>query len=470
MKIALIFILYYYIMNSNSPYRKFEPFTYKSLEVLKKKIDELQLEIPISLNVDILKERVKINDEIMAPNRLAIQPMEGFDANKDGSPGKLTNRRYIRYAEGGAGLIWFEATSISENCRSNSHQLMLTIKNINKFKVFVSIVREKCNDTLRSLGFEDECILILQLNHSGRYSKIKGKKHPIRAFGNFELDSALGFSKKEGCIISDDELNTVEDLWIKKAELAEEVGFDGVDIKACHGYLISELLASRNRRNSIYGGYPLGNRSKLFLNIIKKLIKKTNDFIITSRLGIYDGMPYPNGFGTEEKENQIFPAPFDLSEPLELIKNLYKLGVRMINISAGNPHYKPQLTRPYDTPIRGAQKPDEHPLYSVNRMIKLTSMIKDRIPEDMIIIGSGYSYLRQYAGNVGAGLIQNNLVDICGFGRMSIANPNFPKQIFQNGVIDKQKVCVTCSKCSELMRSGNKTGCVVRDPQYQKYK
>lgn len=455
-------------MNSTSPHRKFEPFSYKSLEALKKKIDELQLEIPISLNVDSLKENVKINGRI-APNRLAIQPMEGFDANKDGSPGKLTKRRYKRYAEGGVGLIWFEATSISENCRSNSHQLMLTDKNFKGFKKFVSLIREKCNATLKSLGFEDECILILQLNHSGRYSKIKGKKHPIRAIRNFELDTALNASEKDGYIISDDEINTVEDDWISKAELAEEVGFDGVDIKACHGYLISELLASRTRKGSIYGGKPLENRSNLFLTIIKKLKKKTSDFIITSRLGIYDGMTYPNGFGTEEIENQKFPAPFDLSEPLELIKNLYKLGVKLINISSGNPHYKPHLTRPYDTPVRGAQKPDEHPLYSVNRIIKLTSMIKDQIPEDMVIIGSGYSYLRQYAGNVAAGLIQNKCVDICGFGRMSIANPNFPKQLFQNGVIDKQKVCITCSKCSELMRAGNNTGCVIRDPQYKKY-
>jgi len=449
-------------MNSTSPHRKFQPFSYKSLDALKKKIDELQLEIPISLNVDILKESVKINGRI-TPNRLAIQPMEGFDANKDGSPGKLTKRRYLRYAEGGVGLIWFEATSISENCRSNSHQLMLTNKNIKEFKKLVSLIRENCNATLRSLGFEEECILILQLNHSGRYSKIKGKKHPIRVFRNFELDTALRVSEKDGIIISDEELDNVENLWITKAELAEEVGFDGVDIKACHGYLISELLASRTRRGSIYGGNSLDNRSRLFLNIIKKIKKKTNDFVITSRLGIYNGTPYPNGFGIEEKENQNFPAPPDLSEPLELIKMLYKLGVKSINISAGNPHYRPHLTRPYDTPIRGAQKPDEHPLYSVHRMIKLTSMIKEQIPDDMIIIGSGYSYLRQYAGNVIASLIQSKQVDLCGFGRMSIANPNFPKQIFQNGIIDKQKVCISCSKCSELMRAGNNTGCVIRE-------
>jgi 2,4-dienoyl-CoA reductase-like NADH-dependent reductase (Old Yellow Enzyme family) len=453
-------------MNSNSLH-KFEPFTYKSLEALKQKINELHLEIPISLNVDILREKVKLNRK-SAPNRLAVQPMEGFDANNNGSPSKLTKRRYVRYAEGGVGLIWFEATSISGNCRSNSHQLMLTNKNIKEFKKFVSLIRDKCNKTLKSQDFEEECILILQLNHSGRYSKINGKKHPIRAFKNFELDSALNVSEKQGYLISDDDLKSVEDEWINRAELAEEVGFDGVDIKACHGYLISELLASRTRKDSIYGGNSLENRSKMFLNIIKKLKKKTNDFIITSRLGIYDGMPFPNGFGIEEKDNQFFPAPPDLSEPLELIKNLYKRGIKTINISTGNPHYRPHLTRPYDTPIKGAQNPDEHPLYSVNRMIKLTSMIKAQVPEDMIIIGSGYSYLRQYAGNVVAGLIQNKSVDICGFGRMAIANPNYPKQIFQNGVIDKKKVCITCSKCSELMRSGLKTGCVIRDPQYKK--
>ena len=49
----------------------------------------------------------------------------------------------------------------------------------------------------------------------------------------------------------------------------------------------------------------------------------------------------------------------------------------------------------------------------------------------MKIIGSGYSYLRQFAGHVAAGLIRDNKVDICGFGRMSFSNPNFPKQLFQ---------------------------------------
>ena len=97
---------------SNPLHEKFEPFTYKSISELKNKIKELGLDIPISPEVEILQQRKKIQDRFI-PNRLAIQPMEGFDANIDGSPSDLTFRRYRRYAEGGVGLIWFGLIRIS---------------------------------------------------------------------------------------------------------------------------------------------------------------------------------------------------------------------------------------------------------------------------------------------------------------------------------------------------------------------
>jgi 2,4-dienoyl-CoA reductase (NADPH2) len=467
MKIALLFMLYYYIMNLNPSYKKFEPFTYKSLEILKKKFRNLGLDIPVSQDLGLLQKSINIKN-ITIPNRLSIQPMEGFDAYDDGSPGELTLRRYKRYAEGGAGLIWVEATSIAKDCRSNPHQLMLTEQNLEKFRDFVSEIRTRCNETLKSLGFEDECILIIQLNHSGRYSKIGLEKFPIRAYHNANLDATIQVSEKNGKIISDDELKELEDTWVSAADLAKKAGFDGVDIKACHGYLISGLLSARNRKNSIYGGPSLENRAKFFLNIIKKLNSEIDDFIITSRLGVYNGIPYPNGFGVKEVENQPFPAEIDLQEPIQLIKELHKLGIRLINISAGNPHYTPHLTRPYDTPLKGTKLPEEHPLFSFYRIVHLTSLIKSQIPESMVTIGSGYSYLHQFAGNIAAGLVENNMVDICGFGRMALANPNFPRQIFQNGIIDKNQVCITCSQCSGFMRQGIRTGCAIRDPQYKK--
>jgi len=457
-------------MNSNPSYKQFEPFTYKTLNDLKKKIDELGLEIPISPNIEILKQKLACSN-ILIPNRLAIQPMEGFDANLDGTPGKLTFRRYKRYASGGAGLIWFEATAINKNCCSNPHQLVLSEENSNKFKELVTFTRDICNNTLKELGFENQCVLILQLNHSGRYSIKENEKYPIRAYHDSILDDAKNVSKKAGIVISDNELEDLEKNWVQKALLAKEIGFDGVDIKACHGYLISELFSSRMRIDSKYGGESLENRAKFFLNIIKKLrniLKNDKDFLLTTRMGLYDGLPYPHGFGVKSNKNETFPASIDLSEPMEIIDQIYKLGVRLINISAGNPHYRPHITRPYDIAIKGSNLPNEHPLYGVSRIIELTSSVKKRMPENMIIIGSGYSYLRQFGSYIAAGLIHEKKVDICGFGRMALANPTFPKQIFQEGIITKKQVCITCSKCSEFMKLGKNVGCATRDSKYQK--
>jgi 2,4-dienoyl-CoA reductase (NADPH2) len=456
-------------MSLNSSTTQFEEFNYKSLNQLEKKISELGLDIPVYPRLEILQQRVHIHN-LFIPNRLAIQPMEGFDADSRGSPGVLTYRRYERYAKGGAGLIWFEATAIDYDCRSNPHQLVLTEENSENLKKLVSFTREIGNKALKKLGFTNRCILIIQLNHSGRYSVKDGKKIPIRAYYNSDLDQANNISIKDGIVISDEELEKLEDIWVHKAILAKKVGFDGVDIKACHGYLIHELFASRLRKDSIYGGESLKARTRFFLNIIKKLnenLEHERNFIITSRISVYDGIPYPHGFGVKPIENETFPATIDLSEPVELINKLYKLGVRLINITAGNPHYKPQITRPFDQPVKGGILPDEHPLYGVNRLLNLATLIKNHLPEDMVIVSSGYSYLRQFAGYIASGMAHEKRVDICAFGRMALANPNFPKQIFQEGVINKKQVCICCSKCSEFMKLGQNVGCAIRDPQYK---
>lgn len=460
-------------MLENNPLKVFQPFRYKTIEDLKGELKKLNLPIPISQNYEILRRELRIENQHI-PNRLAIQPMEGFDANLDGSPGDLTIRRYDRFARSGAGVIWIEATAITPEGKSNPHQLYLSENNMERFNLLVSRIRSRSNETVKELGFEGKPLIIIQLNHSGRYSKKDGQKYPIKAYQNPELDKSMGISRDKGIVLSDEELEELEDEWVEKSVIAMKIGFDGVDIKACHGYLISELLSSRGRENSEYGGEDLKNRAKFLFNIFRKLkkrIKNEKDFIITTRFGVYDEDSYPSGFGVKYNNDKKSIHAFDPSEPIKILEKLYNLGVRLVNITAGNPHYKPHITRPFDTPISGAHLPPEHPLYGVWRLINLTSTIKLNTPEDMVIMGSGYSYLRQYAGYICAGLIEKKMIDLCGLGRMAIANPNFPRQIFQMGEIDRKETCITCSRCSELMRRGVNTGCVIRDEYYKnKYK
>lgn len=453
-------------------HKTFEHFKYKSLDDIIQAFKALELDIPFSQNTESLKQPISIQNLIL-PNRLAIQPMEGYDASDNGAPSDLSERRYMRYANSGVGLIWFESTAISLEGKSNKNQLLLTEKNLEGYKQVVQKVKQIGRETLKSLGFDGSPILIIQLNHSGRYSKSGDMRIPIRAFSNKELDAAIGINESDGIIATDEQLEDIEELWVKKALLAKEAGFDGVDIKACHGYLNAGLLSARTRENSGFGGKPIENRARLLLNIVSKLrekISKDDNFIVTSRLGVYDGISYPNGFGVEENENFEFPAPPNINEPLWVIKNLYKNGVRLINITMGNPYYKPHLTRPYNQPAKGGTLPDEHPLYSLYRHYNTVRQLKEQLPSDLVVLGSAFSYLQKFAGYITAGLVENEWVDICGFGRMAFANPEFPKQIFIDGKIDPKKTCIACSKCSELMRAGKSSGCVIRDSEtYAKY-
>ena len=67
---------------------------------------------------------------------------------------------------------------------------------------------------------------------------------------------------------------------------------------------------------------------------------------------------------------------------------------------------------------------------------------------------------------VAAKYIENGCFDYAGFGRMIFAYPDFAKAILNHGELDKNKICICCSKCTELMRSGTTPGCVVRDKIY----
>jgi 2,4-dienoyl-CoA reductase-like NADH-dependent reductase (Old Yellow Enzyme family) len=95
-------------------------------------------------------------------------------------------------------------------------------------------------------------------------------------------------------------------------------------------------------------------------------------------------------------------------------------------------------------------------------MIEGTSVIQHKFP-DMKIVGSAYSFLRQYAPNVGAEIINNKDATLIGFGRNSFAYPSLANDLIKNGKADPDKICITCSGCSRLIKNLRPGGCVIRD-------
>ena len=422
---------------------------YTTEKEFKEQNTALGANLPYCDDITVLGKEYKIGNKII-PNRLVCQAMEGCDGEADGSPDILTKRRYERFACGGAGLIWFEATAVLEEGRANPRQLYITENNLDNFKKQVEDIKET---TLKENGYEP--IVIMQATHSGRYSKPNGTPAPLIVYNNpvFEKDNPISKDR----IVTDEYLDRVGEALINGALLADKAGFDGVDIKCCHRYLNSELLSAYNREGK-YGG-SLENRTRLLRESIKGAIENcSKNFIVSSRLNVYDGFEYPYGFGVSKNGG----LEFDATEPDWLIKELYKYGVRLLNITMGNPYFNPHINRPY---TQGGYEAPEHPLIGVSRMLNGTAKLKELNPE-MAIICSALSFLGVAAPNVVSGYISNSKFDFAGFGRTIFAYPDFAKDILNNGSMDKNKICLCCSKCTEIMRKPSGTpGCVIRDKE-----
>ena len=406
----------------------------------------LRLDLPYAEDVSILGTPLTVGGHTIR-NRLACQAMEGCDGTPDGSPDVLTIRRYDRFAKGGAGLIWFEATAVMEEGRANPRQLYIHDGNVDDFKRQVAHIKETA---LKTHGYEP--VVIMQATHSGRYSKPQGVPAPLIAYNNpiFEKDQPIAPKR----IVTDTYLDRVGEALIHGAELAQRAGFDGVDIKACHRYLNSELLSAYHRPGR-YGG-SLENRTRLLRESIAGAKAVCGgDFIVSSRLNVYDGFPYPYGFGVKPDGG----TDFDPTEPVWLLRELRKLGVELLNITMGNPYFNPHVNRPF---VKGGYVAEEHPLEGVARMLHGIAVLKKEVP-DMKLICSALSYLGVAAPNVVAGFIRDGGFDMGGFGRNIFAYPDFARDILTTGKMDPKKICLCCSMCTKIMRAGGTPGCVVRD-------
>ena len=426
-----------------------ERFHYKTLEEVKERAEELKVYLPFSSSTDILKTPLKVGN-VTFHNRMGIAPMEGADSLEDGSPSDYTIRRYVNEAIGGSALIWFEAISIVPEGRSSKTQLLLTEENVESYKRMNEKIKEAGR---KANGFEP--YLIMQANHSGRYSNPDNRPAPMIAYRHPQLEQYR--AADDSCFVTDDYVKSLEESFGKAALLAKKAGFDAVDIKSCHGYLLAELLSAYDRPGQYGGNYE--NRTRLLKNGIKAAkVWEDENFQVTCRLGIYDGYEYPWGFGVSEGSG-LKP---DLKEPIRLVKELYgNCGIQMMNLTMGNPYATTHVTRPFDM---GKYEPEEHPFTGIGRMIAGIGEVKKAVPE-MVIFGSAPTYLRQFADLYTAGAVEEGFCDGMLFGRMAFADPDYANEIIKNGRIDPKRVCMTCGKCGDLIRAHKPTGCVIRDPK-----
>ncbi len=437
-------------------------FDLKTVADLRAELERIGAQLPVSEDFAVLGEPVAVGGRRLA-NRFVVQPMEGVDSEEGGAPGELTFRRYRRFAAGGSGLVWFESAAVVPEGRSGPRQLMLTERNLDVWKRLVEETRhaalaEGCGDVA----------LVLQLTHSGRYSRPEGRPAPVVAQRISGLERAMP-EMPVAEPVGDDALARLEAAFVETAALAARAGFDGVDMKAVHGYLVAELLGARRREGRYGGSYE--NRTRFLKNCIAGMRQALPAPIwVACRLTVLEPSDFPCGWGVAEKEG---PWEMDLAEPLRLVGELTGLGVPLHNISMGYPRFQPHLNRPYDRPLAGCPPPPEEPLRGVVRFQEAVRAVRGSAG-GVPVVTAALSWLQHLAPFVAAGLVRESWCELVGFGRSAFAYPDAPRDILQRGGMAPEKCCVTCSMCSQIMKDvAGRGGCVVRDsavyaPEYRK--
>jgi 2,4-dienoyl-CoA reductase-like NADH-dependent reductase (Old Yellow Enzyme family) len=435
-------------------------------------------ELPIDATIEAtgpLAEAFEVTDGSAGTrtvgNRFTALPMEGWDGTTDGEPTDLVRRRWRRFGRSGAKLIWGgEAVAVEPEGRANPNQLVISPQTA----VMLATLRDELVDEHRHAhGRTDNLLIGLQLTHSGRWCRPLGTPAPRTAQRHPILDARVGAGADS--VLDDDELDQLVDRYVDAAVLAADAGFDFVDVKHCHGYLLHELLAAEARPGR-YGG-TLDSRLGFLRKVVEGVRATRPDLAIGVRLSAFDFVPFEpgaDGRGTPVSDRSGW-SPFgaavdgvdvDLTEVHETMLEFRELGIGMVCVTGGSPYYNPHIQRPAYFPPSDGYAPPHDPLIDVARLLAVAAELAHE-HLDLAVVGSGYSYLQDFVGHVAQAAVRRGDAASVGLGRMMLSYPELPADLLAGTNLDRRQVCRTFSDCTTAPRNGLVSGCYPLDEAYK---
>jgi 2,4-dienoyl-CoA reductase-like NADH-dependent reductase (Old Yellow Enzyme family) len=244
------------------------------------------------------------------PNRLAKAAMEENMAEAGQLPGPALHALYQSWAEGGAGLLITGNVMIDGRAVTGPGGVVLEAGTpLEPFKLWAQAARRNGTQVW------------MQINHPGRQVM-------ANLGGNAWAPSAVALemgkhSKMFGQPVAMTEAQIAEVVarFAATAHAAEQAGFNGVEIHAAHGYLISQFLSPlTNQRTDEWGG-GLPNRARLLLDVVRAVRARVSaGFCVAVKLNSAD---FQRGGFSEDDAKQV-------------VLLLNELGVDMIELSGGS--------------------------------------------------------------------------------------------------------------------------------------
>jgi 2,4-dienoyl-CoA reductase-like NADH-dependent reductase (Old Yellow Enzyme family) len=330
-------------------------------------------------------------------------------ANLDGSPSTELEDLLLELAKGQLGLIITSHAFINKVGQARKRQLgIFNDKLVANYTKMIEKIHQEGSK------------IIIQISHAGCRAPIQLiKEKPLGPsfIKSQDCDQCKGMTKKEIT-------QTIRDFQMA-AVRAKKAGFDGIQIHAAHGYLLSQFLSPYfNHRIDEYGG-SIENRSRMLLEIISSIRDKLGkDFAILTKINSDD---YINGGF----------RPFEM---LQVSKMLEEAGIDAIELSGG--------TGLAVSKYSYARKCKKENIYYYDS----AKLFKKKIKIPLIIVGGIRSY------DTARELIKNKLADYISLCRPLIREPYLIKNWKEN--ITKIAKCISCNKCYTPIKEGKGIYCV----------
>lgn len=330
---------------------------------------------------------------ISLKNRLIRSATTSYWSDSNGVLRKPILNYYEKLAKGGVGLIIKGHSYISEKGKAHTGQSGLCLSE-----------HTEQMKTLTDLVHSFDTPIIAQLNHAGMASKVErvtASEYTTENWTARELHM--------------EEIDEIIAGFCSSCDLALEAGFDGVQIHAAHGYLISQFLSPKvNKRKEKYGG-SLENRMRLLLDVYREVRKTVGNKLVSVKINC-DDFTSSNGF--------------TIDESIKVIQKLKQEGIGFVEISGGGPEQETQIRK-------NRARADKTPINEAT-FGGYALKIRKAVPDLTLALVDGIR-----SRNTMEALIDEG-IDLISMSKPFIIEPDLPQKLMEG---QQKSTCIDCNKC-----------------------
>jgi len=347
-------------------------------------------------------------------NRIVMSPMENSFGTVDGKPTQRSIDYFEARAKGGVALITLGASAIDAQHKEVPNSLHFASDDvIPDHKALVDVVHE--------FGARIQP----QIAHAGP-DGLGPEMHGVEAFGPSGVQSYLtGTTSKP---ITMEEFEGVVDQYRSAAVRIREIGYDGIELHAAHGYMLlgSFLTPWRNARKDDFAARKPETRVRAIVKVVRAIKEEAGeDFPITLRISGYERV----AGGREIYDTARIAPVFE------------QAGVDAFHVSGG------VIDRFVTQMVNGAHYPD-----ALN--IAGAEAVKRAVDVPVMAVG------RLHDPEVAAQTIADGRADLIAIGRPLLADPELPNKVKARQLREVRR-CISCENCIDALETRFALECAV---------